>query len=58
MDRAVELSKERNAGYVYVTDDRISADGRDHPWDTIPDAGYWRSELEAVVGPGVVPPGG
>jgi hypothetical protein len=50
MARAVELSKQRNAGYVYVTDDRISADGRDHPWDTIPAAGYWRAQIEAVSG--------
>jgi hypothetical protein len=58
MARAVELSKQRNAGYVYVTDDRISADGRDHPWDTIPPTGYWHAELRAVYGPGLVLPSG
>jgi len=51
MNRAVELSKERNAGYVYVTDDRVSSDG--HPWDTIPPAAYWHAELEAAFGPGL-----
>jgi hypothetical protein len=51
MARAVELSKQRNAGYVYVTDDRLSADGRGHPWDTIPAADYWQAEIEAVAGP-------
>jgi hypothetical protein len=55
MARAVELSKQRNAGYVYVTDDRISAGGRDHPWDTIPPAGYWRAQIEAVAGSTPVP---
>jgi hypothetical protein len=58
MARAVELSKQRNAGYVYVTDDRVSADGRDHPWDTIPATGYWHAELNAVFGPGLVLPSG
>jgi hypothetical protein len=56
MSRVVALSKERNAGYVYVTDDRLSADGREHPWDTIPPARYWRSELTAAYGPGLVLP--
>jgi hypothetical protein len=51
MGRAVALSKERNAGYVYVTDDRLTADGRNHPWDTIPPASYWEAELKAVHGP-------
>jgi hypothetical protein len=52
MARAVELSKQRNAGYVYVTDDRLTADGRNHPWDTIPPTGYWQAELEAAFGAG------
>jgi len=56
MTKVVALSKERNAGYVYVTDDRLSADGSEHPWDTIPPAGYWRSELTAAYGPGLVLP--
>jgi hypothetical protein len=50
MARAVELSKERNAGYVYVTDERLSADGREHPWDTIPPEPYWHAEIKAVIG--------
>jgi hypothetical protein len=50
MARVVELSKQRNAGYVYVTDDRLSADGREHPWDTIPPDEYWQAELSVVYG--------
>ncbi|MEV8434692.1 spherulation-specific family 4 protein (plasmid) [Streptomyces sp. HUAS 31] len=34
----VSLSRKRNAGHVYVTDD-----GLDNPWDTLPPAGYWDS---------------
>ena len=56
MARVVALSKERNAGYVYVTDDQLSDDGREHPWDTIPPDGYWRAELAAAYGPGQAPP--
>jgi Spherulation-specific family 4 len=51
MARVVALSKQRNAGLVYVTDDRLSADGHEHPWDTIPAEEYWRAELSAVYGP-------
>jgi Spherulation-specific family 4 len=41
MSQAVSLSKSRNAGYVYVTDDVL-----DNPWDTLPS--YWSSELTTV----------
>ncbi|MFJ3493685.1 spherulation-specific family 4 protein [Streptomyces sp. NPDC086091] len=37
----VRLSKERNAGHVYVTDDVL-----DNPWDQLPPAGYWQSLLD------------
>ncbi|MDI5971103.1 spherulation-specific family 4 protein [Streptomyces sp. SL13] len=38
LDQAMSLSKSRNAGYVYVTDDVL-----DNPWDTL--ASYWTGEL-------------
>ncbi len=38
---AVALSRERHAGFVYVTDDTV--DGTGSPWDTLPS--YWRSEI-------------
>jgi hypothetical protein len=56
MTKVIALSKERNAGYIYVTDDQLSPDGQEHPWDTIPPDGYWRSELTAAYGPGLVLP--
>jgi hypothetical protein len=58
MLRVVSLSKQRNAGYVYVTNDTMSVDGREHPWDTLPPEPYWRSELSTVYGPGLVLPSG
>ncbi|MFF4704770.1 spherulation-specific family 4 protein [Streptomyces sp. NPDC001288] len=42
MSNAISLSKERNAGYVYVTDDA------GNPWDTV--ASYWAQEVAAVGG--------
>jgi len=42
---AIIKSKQRNAGYVYVTDDTT----RDNPWDTLPS--YWDRELELVNDP-------
>ena len=41
MENAVKLSKQRNAGYVYVTDDVL-----DNPWDTLP--AYFNDELRVV----------
>lgn len=38
LDQAMSLSKSRNAGFVYVTDDVL-----DNPWDTLPS--YWTAEL-------------
>jgi hypothetical protein len=41
MENAVSLSKNRGAGYVYVTDDDLP-----NPWDTMPSsASYWNDEL-------------
>jgi hypothetical protein len=50
MARAVALSKQRNAGYVYVIDRPIPPGGHAHLWDTIPPDGYWRAEIAAVSG--------
>jgi len=43
MTQAVRLSKQRNAGYVYVTPDTGS-----NPWDTLPSGSYWNSELQNI----------
>ncbi|MGC0420166.1 spherulation-specific family 4 protein [Embleya sp. AB8] len=44
-------SKERNAGYVYVTDDVMP-----NPWDTLPHGTYWTTELAgAKVTPTTAP---
>jgi hypothetical protein len=40
---AVNLAKQRNAGYVYVTADAIHTTGS--PWDTVPAADYWYDEV-------------
>ncbi|MFH8342582.1 spherulation-specific family 4 protein [Streptomyces sp. AM6-12] len=53
MRNAVSLSKQRNAGYVYVTDDdNTPVDGQQwgNPWDTLP--AYWSDEVNAVAGGG------
>ena len=49
MDNAVALSKQRNAGYLYVT-----ADDLPNPWDTLPTGAYWSDELAkaGAGGPG------
>lgn len=41
---AVALSKQRKAGYVYVTDDTI--DATSSPWDRLPT--YWAEELRLI----------
>lgn len=46
MERDIRLSKERGAGYVYVTPDVLP-----NPWDTLPGSFYWNNELAAVQGP-------
>jgi chitodextrinase len=40
MENAISLSKQRNAGYLYVTDDNLP-----NPWDTLPTGAYWSDEL-------------
>jgi hypothetical protein len=47
---AMTLSKQRNAGYVYVTPDDLP-----NPWDTLPTGTYWSDELTRAGGTG---PGG
>jgi len=41
--RAVALSRERGAGYLYVTPERLP-----NPYRGLPRAGYWKDELVAV----------
>lgn len=43
MQKAVALSKERHAGWVYVT-----PDVEPNPYDTLPEGAYWTSELAAL----------
>ncbi|MGI5350292.1 spherulation-specific family 4 protein [Streptomyces sp. CA-250714] len=42
MKEVVALSAERNADHVYVTNDTTTDQ---NPWDTLPPAAYWESEL-------------
>jgi hypothetical protein len=42
MRQACSLSKRRNAGYMYVTDDVLP-----NPWDTLPAGTYWTNEIAA-----------
>jgi hypothetical protein len=42
-DNALSLSKQRNAGYVYITPDDLP-----NPWDTLPTGTYWSGELSGV----------
>lgn len=44
---AMRLSKQRRAGYVYVTPDVLA-----NPWDTLPPESYWRAQLDAAQGSG------
>lgn len=43
MQRAITLSKQRNAGWVYVTNDVMI-----NPWDTLPADPYWTNELNRI----------
>ncbi|GHF87058.1 hypothetical protein FHX82_004551 [Amycolatopsis bartoniae] len=45
MENAMALSRQRNAGYVYVTPD--GPDG--NPWDSLPTGSYWTGET-ALIG--------
>ncbi|MFC7244117.1 spherulation-specific family 4 protein [Catellatospora aurea] len=40
---AVALSKERNAGYLYVTPDVLA-----NPWDSLPPQDYWTQQLASA----------
>lgn len=44
MLRTVTLTKQRNAGWVYITPDTLP-----NPYDTLPDADYWHAEIEAAA---------
>jgi hypothetical protein len=43
MPEAITLSKQRHAGYIYITND-----GGSNPWGTLPKASYWEKEQELV----------
>ena len=45
MARAVQLSKQRGAGYVYVTPDALPS-----PYDSLPTGHYWSAELGKLRG--------
>ncbi|MFF5224964.1 spherulation-specific family 4 protein [Dactylosporangium sp. NPDC000521] len=47
LDEAMRLSKQRNAGYVYVTPDVLA-----NPWDSLPPPEYWTRELAAAADTG------
>lgn len=40
METVMDLAKQRNAGYIYVTNDDLP-----NPWDTLPSNDYWQDEL-------------
>ncbi|MEV4416962.1 spherulation-specific family 4 protein [Catellatospora sp. NPDC049609] len=44
MRDAVALSKQRQAGYLYVTPDVLA-----NPWDSLPPADYWTGQLAAAA---------
>lgn len=43
MRTAARLSKQRNAGWVYLTPDNLP-----NPWNTLPKGAYWTGELAAL----------
>ncbi|STY31287.1 Spherulation-specific family 4 [Legionella wadsworthii] len=43
LSNAINLAKNRHAGWVYVTPDTLP-----NPWDSLPSANYWNSELSLV----------
>lgn len=51
----LDQARQRNAGYVYVTDDRYTPgnDQEPNPWDQLP--GYWNAEVAAVRASNAVP---
>ncbi len=44
MKEVINLSKKRNAGYMYVTPDEMS-----NPWDTLPSGSYWETENSCLL---------
>jgi hypothetical protein len=51
MRNAIALSKQRNAGWVYVTPDIELLMGQHvDPWNTLPSPTYWRAEHQYVAG--------
>jgi len=44
MPNAIQLSKQRQTGWVYVTSDKLP-----NPWDTLPAVAYWNQELSLVA---------
>jgi len=46
MTQAIAWSKQRHAGWVYVTNDNLP-----NPWDTLPSDPYWSNELNAINQP-------
>ncbi|MFE8977663.1 spherulation-specific family 4 protein [Streptomyces cyaneofuscatus] len=52
MREMIALSKERNAGHIYLTPDDLS---ENNPWDSLPPATYWKSQLALAGGTGDAP---
>ncbi|STX29116.1 Spherulation-specific family 4 [Legionella beliardensis] len=46
LSNAISLTKQRHAGWVYVTPDVLP-----NPWDTLPSAAYWTDEINRVSQP-------
>ncbi|WP_155341521.1 spherulation-specific family 4 protein [Acrocarpospora corrugata] len=49
--QAINLGKQRNAGYMYVTPDVLA-----NPWDTLPDDTYLTTEKAKATAPDTLPP--
>jgi hypothetical protein len=47
MRQTVALSRQRNAGWVFVTNRTFDM----NPWFALPDVPYWREEVRAVASP-------
>ena len=53
MQHAIQLSKDRNVGWIYVTPDSLTWDNENeiyegNPWNSLPIDQYWSEELLAV----------
>ncbi len=47
---SIGLAEERNAGYVYITDDNnASPNSINNPWDTL--SSYWNAKVNRVATP-------